>query len=60
MHFSWTFACKFQKQLRTLDPAERIKIVRELDSYVLTTAYSVPYLWTQRIVVMPNARRQAR
>ena len=44
----------YQKQQRALDPLERMKIVRELDAYVLTTAYSVPYLWTQRIVVMPK------
>lgn len=44
----------YQKQQRALDTVERTKIVRELDAYVLTTAYSVPYLWTQRIVVMPK------
>ena len=44
----------YQKQQRTLDPVERTKVVRELDAYVQTTAYSVPYLWTQRIVVMPK------
>ena len=44
----------YQKQQRALDPIERLKIARELDTYVLTTAYSVPYLWSQRIVVMPK------
>ena len=44
----------YEKQRRTLDPVERTKIVRALDSYVLTTAYSVPFLWSQRIVVMPK------
>ena len=44
----------YVKQQRTLDPVERTKIVRELDAYVQTTAYSVPFLWTQRIVVMPK------
>ncbi len=44
----------YQKQQRTLDPVARTVIVRELDSYVQTTAYSVPFLWTQRIVVMPK------
>ncbi|MFM9940832.1 MAG: ABC transporter substrate-binding protein [Hyphomicrobiaceae bacterium] len=44
----------YQKQQRILDPVERTKVVRELDAYVLKTAYSVPYLWTQRIVVMPK------
>ncbi|MDX2159415.1 MAG: ABC transporter substrate-binding protein [Hyphomicrobiaceae bacterium] len=44
----------YDKQRRTLDPIERTRIARELDTYVLTTAYSVPFLWTQRIVVMPR------
>lgn len=44
----------YEKQRRTLDPVQRTAIVRELDAYVLKTAYSVPYLWSQRIVVMPK------
>ena len=44
----------YEKQRGTLDPIERTKIVRELDKYVLTTAYSVPFLWSQRIVVLPK------
>ena len=44
----------YVKQSKALDPIERLKIVRELDTYVLNTAYSVPYLWSQRIVVMPK------
>ena len=44
----------YEKQRRSLDPVERTKVVRELDAYVIKTAYSVPYLWTQRIVVMPK------
>ena len=44
----------YQRQQRALDPVARTKLVRELDTYVLTTAYSVPFLWTQRIVVMPK------
>jgi peptide/nickel transport system substrate-binding protein len=44
----------YEKQRRTLDPVERTRIVRALDSYVLTTAYSVPFLWSQRIVVNPR------
>jgi peptide/nickel transport system substrate-binding protein len=43
----------YEKQRSTLDPAERTRIVRELDKYVLTTAYSVPFLWSQRIVALP-------
>ena len=44
----------YERQRGTLDPVERAKIVRELDKYVLTTAYSVPFLWSQRIVVLPK------
>ena len=44
----------YEQQRRTLDPVERTKIVRALDAYVLTTAYSVPFLWSQRIVVLPK------
>ena len=44
----------YEKQRATLDPVERTKVVRELDTYVLTTAYSVPFLWSQRIVVLPR------
>ena len=44
----------YEAQRRALDPVERTRIVRALDSYVMTTAYSVPFLWSQRIVVMPK------
>jgi peptide/nickel transport system substrate-binding protein len=44
----------YEAQRRALDPVERTKIVRALDSYVMTTAYSVPFLWSQRIVVLPK------
>jgi peptide/nickel transport system substrate-binding protein len=44
----------YEKQRGTLDPVERTKIVRELDTYVLTTAYTVPFLWSQRIVALPK------
>jgi len=44
----------YEKQRATLDPVERTQIVQELDKYVLTTAYSVPFLWSQRIVVLPT------
>ena len=42
----------YEAQRRALDPVERTKIVRALDSYVMTTAYSVPFLWSQRIMVL--------
>ncbi len=38
-------------QRRTMDVAERTKIVREMERYSLTQAYSVPLLWWQRIIV---------
>ena len=44
----------YDRQRRELDPAKRTLLARELDTYVLTTAYSVPFLWTNRIVVMPK------
>ncbi|MGE0701362.1 MAG: ABC transporter substrate-binding protein [Hyphomicrobiaceae bacterium] len=44
----------YERQRRALDIAERTRIARELDTYVLTSAYSTTYLWTQRIVVMPK------
>jgi peptide/nickel transport system substrate-binding protein len=44
----------YEKQRRALDPGERLRLAHELDSYVLTSAYSVPFLWSQRIVVMPK------
>ncbi len=47
----------YDRQRRELDPAKRTMIARELDAYVLTTAYSVPFLWTNRIVVMPKVVR---
>ena len=41
----------YEKQRRTIDVAERTKIVRDMDRYALTQAYSVPLLWWQRIIV---------
>jgi len=41
----------FERQQRTLDPAERLRLVREADRYALTQAYSVPILWWNRIIV---------
>jgi len=37
-------------QSKTIDPKERLKIVNELESYVLTQAYNIQLLWYQRIV----------
>jgi peptide/nickel transport system substrate-binding protein len=41
----------YQRQRRTIDVAERTKLVREMDRYALTQAYNVPLLWWQRIIV---------
>ena len=38
-------------QSGTVDPVARLKIVHELERYVLTQAYNIPLLWYQRIVV---------
>ncbi|RTL67879.1 MAG: ABC transporter substrate-binding protein, partial [Hyphomicrobiales bacterium] len=41
----------YERQKQIMDPAERTKLVRELDTYALTQAYTVPLLWWQRIIV---------
>lgn len=41
----------YEAQRRAVDPAERKKLVHALDTYAITTAYNVPFLWYQRIIV---------
>jgi peptide/nickel transport system substrate-binding protein len=41
----------YDKQSRIIDPKERLKVVNELERYIHETAYNVPLLWYQRIVV---------
>jgi peptide/nickel transport system substrate-binding protein len=41
----------YEKQYRTLDAAERKRLVHEADRYALTQAYQVPILWWNRIIV---------
>jgi peptide/nickel transport system substrate-binding protein len=41
----------YEQQRRTMNVAERTKIVNELERYALTQAYNVPILWWQRIIV---------
>ncbi len=41
----------FEKQNRTLDSAERLRLVREFDRVALNEAYEVPILWWNRIIV---------
>src|SRR5439155_27058129 len=41
----------FARQARALDPAERKKIVNQLETIVLENAYHIPGLWWARSVV---------
>jgi peptide/nickel transport system substrate-binding protein len=41
----------YEKQNRTLDAAERLRLVHEFDRHALTQVYSVPILWWNRIIV---------
>lgn len=41
----------YEAQRRAIDPATRKKTVNALDKYAITTAYNVPFLWYQRIIV---------
>jgi peptide/nickel transport system substrate-binding protein len=44
----------YEAQRRAIAPAERRRLVNELDAYAITAANVVPFLWFQRIVVMPK------
>ena len=41
----------YAQQRRTIDVAERTKLVREMERYALQQAYNVPLLWWQRIII---------
>ena len=41
----------YEEQAKLLDPAARLNLVNEMERHALTTAYNVPLLWYQRIVV---------
>lgn len=45
----------YEAQRRAVDPAVRRKIVNDLERYALTTAYNVPLLWYNRIIVHDKA-----
>jgi peptide/nickel transport system substrate-binding protein len=47
----------YEAQRRATDPIERKRLVNELDKYAITAANVVPFLWFQRIVVMPKKVR---
>jgi peptide/nickel transport system substrate-binding protein len=42
----------FDRQQRTLDPAQRRAIVREMDARVLDEATTLPIYWTNRIIAL--------
>ena len=41
----------YEEQRRAIDPKDRQAIVQRMDRYAITTAYNVPLLWYQRIIV---------
>jgi peptide/nickel transport system substrate-binding protein len=41
----------YEQQRRATDPLQRRKIVQDFDKYAIATAYNVPLLWYQRIIV---------
>jgi peptide/nickel transport system substrate-binding protein len=41
----------YTKQRGLINVAERTKLINEMEKYALTTAYSVPLLWWNRIIV---------
>jgi peptide/nickel transport system substrate-binding protein len=41
----------YEEQRRAIDPKDRVRIVQHLDRYAITTAYNVPLLWYQRMIV---------
>ncbi|GAC1479526.1 MAG: ABC transporter substrate-binding protein [Acetobacteraceae bacterium] len=45
----------FDQQARTVDPAERKRLVHQFEARAMEQAYAVPLLWWQRIAVM-NSR----
>jgi peptide/nickel transport system substrate-binding protein len=47
----------YDQQLRTPDLAQRNAILRRFETRVLTEAYAVPVLWTQRIIALNAAVR---
>jgi len=41
----------YEEQRRAIDPKDRLAIVQRMDRYAITTAYNMPLLWYQRIIV---------
>ena len=50
-HTETRFDDLYDRQARIMDPVERLKVVNQLERLVLETAYNLPLLWYQRIVV---------
>ena len=40
----------YDRQARTIDPAERVRLARAFEERLLTEAYTVPLFWARRIV----------
>lgn len=45
----------YERQARTLDLAERVRLAREFEARMLNEAYSVPLFWSHRIVPLSVA-----
>jgi peptide/nickel transport system substrate-binding protein len=41
----------YEDQRRAIDPAQRKKIVNEMEKYALITSYNAPLLWYHRIII---------
>jgi peptide/nickel transport system substrate-binding protein len=41
----------YEEQRRAIDAKDRLGMVQHMDRYAITTAYNVPLLWYQRIIV---------
>jgi peptide/nickel transport system substrate-binding protein len=50
-----TLDALFDRQARAIDPAERRAAVRDFEARLLEQAYSVPFLWSRRIVPLAAA-----
>lgn len=53
------FDALFEKQARTIDPAERKKIVQTIEEHLLTQSVAMPLFWSKRFIVMAAEVRGA-
>ncbi|HYH21388.1 MAG TPA: ABC transporter substrate-binding protein [Azospirillum sp.] len=49
----------FEKQMHTIDPAERKALVQRLEEHLLTQSISMPLFWSKRYIVMSAEVRGA-